>query len=402
MTIHLYYEDAYLKDFDATVVGSRRIGGRPVVLLDRTAFYPTSGGQPHDTGSLESASVLDVAEDESGDILHFLDRELPAGAVRGSVDWNRRFDHMQQHTGQHILSQAFLKLAGAQTIGFHLGKETSTVDLDQPVQDADLIGNVEELCTQILFENRPVHILTVDKGQLHSLGVRKESGREGPIRVIDVEAFDRSPCGGTHVRRTGEIGVMLILAQERYKGGTRIEFVAGRRAFSVFRKEHQVLWELGRLFSSHPYDLPPLAGRLIAERAEMHRENNRLREQILQKEAEEMLRRADKVGEIAIVRGVFSDRKIEDLKLLAQILISRPQVVAILASGLDTPVLVVARGSGAPGDCGIAIKGLAGRLEGRGGGRPHLAQAGGMPAGQLEGWLSGLEEYFRSLVAEGS
>jgi len=249
MTNRLYYDDSYLKEFTAVVLAASNEGGKPAVVLDRTAFYPTSGGQPHDTGTLGRARVLNVEETPSGDIIHILDSPLQPGPVSGLVDWERRFDHMQQHTGQHILSQAFIVAAQAQTVSFHLGQETSTIDIDLPDPSPQIVEKAESLATGIVFENRPVQVLKVDRAKLSELGVRKESQREGEIRVIDVEGFDRSPCGGTHVRRTGEIGLIALLGLERYKGGTRVEFVCGGRALKVFRTENGILKELGRLCS---------------------------------------------------------------------------------------------------------------------------------------------------------
>jgi len=402
MTIRLYYQDAYLQEFTGTVTDRREVEGRPAVVLDRTAFYPASGGQPFDTGTLETARVLGVEEDPSGEILHFLDGEVPAAAtVTGRIDWQRRFDHMQQHTGQHILSQAFLQLARAQTIGFHLGAQTSTIDLDVPLTGGGAIEEAEALAGRVIFEDRPVHILTADRAQIETLGVRKEPVRDGPIRVIDVEGFDRSPCGGTHVRRTGEIGLAAILGHERYKGGTRVEFVAGYRACHVFRKEHQLLGNLGRLFTGHPYDLPQLAEKCLVERSSLAKENARLRDQLIEKEAEEMVARADKVEGIAVIRLLYSDRKFDSLKVLAQKVTSRPGAVALLATTLDSPMLVAARSKDVPGDCNAAVKENAAALGGKGGGRPELAQAGGMPAEAVPAWLERLEEHFRLRIRSG-
>jgi alanyl-tRNA synthetase len=396
MTLRLYYQDSYLKDFRATVVERRQGGDGVAVVLDQTAFYPASGGQPCDTGVLGGAKVLNVEEDSSGAILHFLNSDIPGGSVEGHIDWERRFDHMQQHTGQHILSQAFLKLARAQTLSFHLGQEISTIDLEMETASPALILEVEQLCARIVFEDRPVHIMTVGRQDLEALGARKESGREGPIRVIDVQGFDRSPCGGTHVRHTGEIGLVAVLGSERYKGGIRAEFVCGLRAVETFRKEHQILQQIARLYTSHPNDLPQLAERLFHERTSLVRENARLQDQVLEMEAEELRNDADKIGGIMLIRKTFADRKVESVKALAQKLITRQEVVAILAIGGASPQVVIARSENVPGSCSAAVKEAAAKVGGKGGGRPALAQAGGMAASALEEWLRVVEAYFRA------
>jgi alanyl-tRNA synthetase len=199
MTERLYYSDSYLLEFTATVQAQEARGKNTAVALNRTAFYPASGGQPGDTGTLGEAHVLDVEETASGDVVHLLDAPLPPGSVAGHVDWERRFDHMQQHSGQHVLSQAFLRTAGAETASFHLGRETSTIDIALARPSPDQIRTAEALATRIVFEDRPVSVINARPEQLNGLGLRKESSRQGEIRVIDIEAFDRSPCGGTHV-----------------------------------------------------------------------------------------------------------------------------------------------------------------------------------------------------------
>jgi len=394
MTERLYYADSYMKEFHATLLETRREGGRILALLDRTAFYPASGGQPCDTGTLGGVRVTAVEEDASGAVLHHLESDVPAGPVEGTIDWERRFDHMQQHTGQHILSQAFLRLARAQTISFHLGRDVSTIDLELQAAAPELIHEVEDRANRILFENRPVHILTVDRQQQRAMGVRKESERQGLIRVIEIEDFDRSPCGGTHVSRTGEIGVIAVLGCERYKGGVRVEFVCGGRALRVFRKEHDILQQAARLHTSHPHDLPQLTEKLLAEKAALARENSCLQERILEMEAEELCRAADKIGEITLIRRIFTGRKVEDLKVLARKLIARRGVVAILALGGPPPQVVIARSEGVPGSCHLAVKEAVARLGGKGGGRPELAQAGGMDADALEAWMGVAEAHF--------
>ncbi len=391
MTMHLYYENSYLKEFEASVLEQHRRGDHHAVVLDKTAFYPTSGGQPHDTGELGKAHVIAVEEEPFGAIIHIVDSPVGLGPVKGRIDWDRRFDHMQQHTGQHILSQAFVQVAQAATLSFHLGQEICSIDIDLSNPDDGAMAAAETLASRIVFENRPVGVLLTTRDELGSLGVRKESQREGDIRVIDVEGFDRSPCGGTHVCRTGEIGLIAILGWERYKGGTRVEFACGGRALKTLRTDHDTLKVLGRIFSSHPHELPRLAEKSLGERAAALRENSRLQKEILGFEAGDLVRNASKRHNLIIVRKSYAGRGIDDLKFLAQKIVAYPSAVAILGSVHDTGVVVAARNPDSPGDCGSAVKEACAKLGGRGGGKPELAQAGGIAVASLENWLDTLE-----------
>ena len=397
MTKHLYYTDSYLKEFSGRILSEHQAGSNPAVVLDQTAFYPESGGQPSDTGSLAEARVLKVIEEESGEILHVLDRPIPAGPLTGRIDWARRFDHMQQHTGQHILSQAFLAVAQAPTVSFHLGQELSTIDIEIAQPSAAQMEQAQTLATRIVFENHPVHILTADRESLSSLGVRKESRREGEIRVVEVEGFDRSPCGGTHVRSTGEIGMIFILGFERYKGGTRVEFVAGGRALKAFHKEHELLTRLGRIHSATLDSIPELTERLIQEKTDLSREIVNLRDQLLDMEAAELLQNAATGPYGVMVRKSFSGRSLEGAKHLAQKLTARPGTVAILGIS-DACQIVVARSRELSGSCHEAVKRATIELGGKGGGRPELAQAGGIPSEHLEQWIQAVEDYFGTVA----
>ncbi len=396
MTSRLYYEDSYSTEFDAVVLQRLTVSGKPAVALDQTLFYPASGGQPCDTGYLGGARVESVEEDASGRILHMLDSPIAAEHVHGSIDWDRRFDHMQQHTGQHILSQAFHSGARAATLSFHLGQETSTIDIDLAQPEPSVLTAAEDLAVRVVFEDRPVHILNVTKDEMSALGVRKASQREGTIRIIDIDRFDRSPCGGTHVRRCGEIGLILVLGSERYKGGSRVEFVCGARALRAFRKDHEALKEMARVLSAHPHELPRLAEKILLERLALLREKKQLEDHLLEMEAQELIHRADKEGGGATICGSYKDRKIESLKVLAQKVASSPGALAILFAVQESMQVVVACNHDVPGDCGAIVRQLAARLGGKGGGKRELAQAGGIAPSAQEEWSRALVDYFRT------
>ncbi len=396
MTKHLYYADSYLKEFSATVLHQLQIEKSPAVILDQTAFYPESGGQLCDTGFLGEVRVLKVVENDAGDVLHILEKEIPAGQVIGRINWEQRFDHMQQHTAQHILSQAFLAVAQAQTLSFHMGQESSTIDIGMAQPSATLMEEAQTRASGIVFENRPVRILTTDRESLTSLGVRKESNREGEIRVIDVEGFDRSPCGGTHVRSTGEIGLIFVANFERYKGGTRVEFVGGGRALNALRKDHELLRKIGRVYSAAPDNIPEIAEKTLQERMALSKENENLRDQLLDMEAERLFGNSVKTRYASTIHAVYAGRSLESLKILARKLTARPGTLAILALS-DACQIVVARSNDLPGNCNDAVKLAASQFGGKGGGRPNLAQAGGFGADSLDSWRQALEEYFSVL-----
>ena len=228
-TERLYYDDSYLREFEAQVIDVRPQAAHFRVHLDRTAFYPESGGQPMDRGTLGGLLVVQVTEEEEA-VVHLVERELPREKVKGVIDWPRRFDHMQQHTGQHVLSAAFQKVAEARTVGFHLGTEISTIDLDSDRLGYRQMEEAEELANQVVFEDRPVHIIYCAAAEANQMELRKPTQRAGEVRVVEVEGFDRSACGGTHVRRTGGVGLILLRKIERRKELTRVEFVCGGRS----------------------------------------------------------------------------------------------------------------------------------------------------------------------------
>lgn len=387
MTVRLYYADSYLTEFSAVAIEQCRLAEKPAVVLNQTVFYPTSGGQPFDTGVLGTARVLDVEEDPAGRVLHVLDSPLPLGSVRGTIDWERRFDHMQQHTGQHILSQAFVRLANAPTVSFHMGAETSTIDVELTQPSASIMQEVEELASRIVFEDRPVHALTVQPEELTALGVRKRSQREGEIRVIAVEDFDRSPCGGTHVRCSGEIGVISILGHERYKGGTRLEFVCGRRALKTLRKENEILRQLAKLYSGQFEDLPRLAENFFQDRSALLRENAKLQDKLLDREAGELALTGDRLPGLTLVRKTFAGRSLENIKILSQKIVSQGGTLAILGLVQGGAQVVVARSLDLSLDCGSVVKTVVSQYGGKGGGKAELAQAGGISPDRLEAWI---------------
>jgi alanyl-tRNA synthetase len=380
MTERLYYTDPYLTDFDARLQSVAEREGRTVLVLDRTAFYPTSGGQPFDTGTLAGIRVLEVVEAENGTIEHVLDGRFPpappALTVHGRIDWNRRFDHMQQHTGQHVLSAAFDRLHQARTMSFHMGREAATIDLAIDLPPA-AIASAETEANRIVWEDRPVITSFVTPEQASSLAFRKEPVRAGTLRVVEVEGFDVSACGGTHVARTGAIGVILIAGTEKFRGGTRVTFVCGGRAMASYRTARQAIDGSVRLLSVLPSELPSAIERVQADMKEARRRIKELAGDLAVHEAAALIGRAGETGSVRIVVESI-DGDATRLKDLAGALAGRPTTVAALVSRTSPHLLVVARSGDVALESDEIVREMTKRFGGRGGGRPEMAQAGGL------------------------
>jgi alanyl-tRNA synthetase len=388
MTHRIYYNEPYAAEFDATVVGVEPApgdhAGRTAVLLDRTAFYPTSGGQPFDVGQLGAARVVDVVDREDGCILHVVDGPSgtmapwsPGASVHGAIDWRRRFDHMQQHTGQHVLSAAFDRLLQVRTVSFHLGSSSSTIDLHREVSAAE-IERAESEANRIVWEDRPVSIRFADAADAAGLALRKESQRQGTLRLIEVEQFDVSACGGTHVSRTGAIGIIASVSTERFRGGTRVEFVCGARALASLRSLRDAIASGTRLLSVVGADLPAAIERLQTESKDARRQLKDLQSRLAEYEASALADRGEAVGAAKAVFAALDGYDANGLKSLAQSIASRPGHVAVLiASTMPSPI-VVARAADVAIDSGALLRQLTAAFGGKGGGRPEMAQGGGL------------------------
>jgi alanyl-tRNA synthetase len=383
MTDRLYYTDPYLLAFDATVSRADRRDDRLLVTLDRTAFYPSSGGQPFDTGSLSGCRVVDVMDEEDGSITHVteLREDVPlkiGDVVHGSIDWARRFDHMQQHSGQHVLSAAFDRLFQTRTVSFHLGSAVSTIDLAREMTSAE-IAAAEAEANRIVWEDRPVGIRFGDAEDAALLPLRKEPARGGRLRLIDVEGFDLSACGGTHVARTGGIGVIAVASWERFKGGQRLEFVCGGRALDAYRTLRDAVTASVRLVSVLPRELPEAIERLQADAKEQKRATVVLQNELATYRAEELAAAAEDVRGMRVVARVV-DADANGLKSLASAVASRPGVIAALTSATTPALIVIARAPDVAFSAQQLLTQLIVQFGGRGGGRPEMAQGGGLAA----------------------
>ena len=377
MTERLYYTDSYLTEFDATILRIEPQGDRRAVILDRTAFYPTSGGQPFDTGQLGSARVVEVVDEEDDVIRHVIEGELEPGPVRGRIDWGRRFEHMQQHTGQHVLSAAFDKLVGARTESFHLGSTSSTIDLNRTLSASE-IERAEHEANRIVWEDHPVAVRFATAEEAADLPLRKESLRTGTLRLIEVPGFDISACGGTHVARTGAIGTIAVSSSERFRGGTRVEFVCGLRTLQAYRGLRDAVGASVRLVSVPPAELPAGIERLQSETKDLKRQIKDLQSRLAGFEGAALADSAQLYGSVRGVVTAIAGSDQSGLKALAATITGRNGHVAALFSAPAPSAAVIARAADSPVDCAAILKRLIERFGGKGGGRPDLAQGGGL------------------------
>ncbi|MGH7498854.1 MAG: alanyl-tRNA editing protein [Gemmatimonadales bacterium] len=369
MTERLYYTDSYLRQFAASVLESADGGRR--VYLDRTAFYPTSGGQPFDLGDLGGSPVVDVV-DEGERIAHLLAAPVTGIRINGRVDWTRRFDHMQQHTGQHLLSAVIADRFGHATVSVYFGADASTLDLDTGTIPPDLVAEAERRANEVATENRPVRVSFEDAATAAAL--RKASDREGTLRIVAIDDLDRSACGGTHVRATGEIGPILIRKVERVKQLVRLEFLCGGRAVRRARGDGDLLARLSTVFSAAPAELPSLVERQRIELKESVAEKRRLEEQLSAYRAAELYAAASPGADgrrLVVVREEHGPA--DRLRTLGQAVARFPGAVfiAVVANPLGV-LLATADDSGV--DAGKTLRTALEQTGGRGGGNARLAQ----------------------------
>jgi alanyl-tRNA synthetase len=402
MTEHLYYHDSFLYEFDAQILEllTSNSDSRPAVILDRTAFYPTSGGQVFDTGWISPADqserlrVVEVVEKDDGQILHILEtvgQLEKGGRIHGLIDADRRRDHMQQHSGQHVLSAAFVRLFNMSTVSFHMGLEACSIDLDTRNLTAAQVEAAEALANDVILENRTVGIRFVTQDEARGLGLRKIPPVErDKLRLIDVRDFDLTACGGTHVSATGQIGSILLRKTEKTRQGWRVEFVCGKRAVATARRDYTVLAESGSLLSSHIADIPQQIRKLQEESRASRKSREQMLEELADWQARHMLAEtAEHAGRKIIVR-TFPDRDLAFIKLLGQRLTRQgAEVVAFLGVTSDQPAIVFAQSSGQPFDMGGLMRKMLTRVGGRGGGSKDMAQGGPL---QVEGLEAALAE----------
>ena len=394
-----YYTDSYTSEFPARVVETQQTEGAFAVVLDRSYFYPTSGGQPNDTGTIDGIPVIDVqVRKEDGAILHMVESLPQSEEVTAAIDWRRRFDHMQQHTGQHILSQAFIQTHGAQTIGFHLSDETATIDLDVNKIDQEAINKAEDLANRVVWQNRPVVVRWATRQEAEYLPLRKipENGGE-KLRLIDIVNFDLTACGGTHVARTGEVGLIKVIKTETRNKKVRIHFCCGGRALLQYRLVNNVVQALSSQLTTGTKELSASVSKIQESEKETRRTLKRLRNELSEVEAQQLLDSGRKEGKITLVVHVL-EGEADRVRSLASRLVENEGTIALLASTGERTQIVFGRADDAPGNMKELLQAAFDKLgTGSGGGGDKFAQ-GIAPAADLESVQQALEDVAKQLV----
>lgn len=391
MTERLYYTDSYRQTFDARLAALTSIGDRPAAVLDQTYFYPTSGGQLHDTGKLAGVDVIDVVAGEDGLVYHLMAAPLAAALgdiVTGTIDWPRRYDHMQQHSGQHLLSQVCYRLFGYETVSVHFGAQESTMDLDVAEMSTTQLAEAEAYANDLVYAALPLRAYFVHDSELGTVPLRRPPKVSGQIRIVEIDAFDYSACGGTHVHTTGEIGPLKLTRQERRRNQVRLTFLCGKRALADYERTHRLLNSAALLFSAESEEVPALIERSLTQNKALQRQLEAANAQLLHYEAAEMAKLAETVtagdgaDALRIVSRIFTDRDANDLKGLAAQLQQQPNLVALLGSTAGEKLSVVfACSMGLPLNMGQLLRTTLAPFNGKGGGRAELAQGGLADAG---------------------
>lgn len=369
-TKRLYFEDAYLKEFEAAVVEKRDLGGKPAVVLDQTCFYPESGGQPSDRGTVDGVSVVHVLEEDT-EIIHVLDKELTAPRIKGVIDWKRRFDHMQQHSGQHILSQSFVELLDGETLSFHLGEEASTLEIGLKEISEREAERVESRANEIVFEDREIKTCFVPDEKISTVPLRRPPKKEGVIRVVEVSGFDYSACGGTHCRRTGEIGLIKIIKWDKIRSNMRFEFLCGGRALQDYVWKNRSVIATGLKLSVHEKDIAASAEKMHQEVKQAKKTMRKLQEQLAVYEAQDLIQKAKG----RIIRQIWAEKSFEEGKLLALKIIRAGEFAVLFGiREEEKDRLILASSERLALDMRELIPEVFSRVGGKGGGSPSLVE----------------------------
>ncbi len=386
-TERLYDDDPYLTEFQAEVIEILPYGDKYGIVLDRTAFYPAGGGQPWDTGYLNDEKVSEVIE-KDGKLLHIVDNKLLSTEVKGSVNWARRFDFMQQHTGQHILSACFEKLLNGSTDSFHMGKDIVSIEINIDNFSIDDAERIENMANDIIYCNLPVITRVVNGEELKSLPLRKMPKVTENIRIVEVKEIDYSPCGGTHVRTTCEVGMIKIKSWEKCKGGIRFTFVCGSRALKDYGMYNSIIRTLCEKLSVRDSEIIEAIDKLLFDLRNTEKQLSASTQELMRIEADNIIKECPVVSGIRLISRVFDSRSINDVKLLAQYLTKVPGTVALLACKNENAQAIFSRSEDVNMDMNTLFKAVLPIIDGKGGGNSRTAQGGGSRVERLEEFMN--------------
>jgi len=368
-TKRLYIKNPYQIEFKAKVIKKGVYSGKSALILDQSCFYPESGGQPSDRGTINGVRIFRVSEEEK--ILHFLEEEVPSEKIEGKVDWQTRFDHMQQHTGQHILSQSFYKLLAGETLSFHIGNDFSTVEIDLRKITEEDTEKVERLANEIVFQDREIKTYFISEERIKEIPLRKPPQKRGLIRIVEVVDFDYSACGGTHCRRTGEIGLIKILKWERIRNNIRFEFICGERALSNYAWKNRILRQLSIQLTVNELEIIPAVEKIFSDLKTKKKKVKKMQEKISQYEAQNIIQNAKE----KVIRKMFVDKTPEEVRFLALNIIKRGDYVVLYVLKMEERGhLILASSENLKLDMRELIPLLSPLIKGKGGGSPSLVE----------------------------
>lgn len=393
MSERLYYTDAYQTEFQARVTALTTIKGQPAVILDQSCFYPTSGGQPYDTGMLQGKNVVDVMVDEQGMVVHILAEPLPEAQVgqivQGVIDWPRRYDHMQQHAGQHLLSQLFYQLFGFETVSVHFGASESTLDLDTEEVTPAQLEEIEAAAMRLVYAALPIKAYFVSEHDLSAIPLRRPPKVRDTIRVVEIERFDYSACGGTHCRSTAEIGPIKLTRTERRRGQVRLTFLCGKRAWQDYQSKHRLITTAATLFSNEISQVPAMIEKNLEQLKELQSQLQTIQETLLAAEASQLLTMATSLQGYRLLTHCFADKDVNTVKRLAAQLQQQPGVIGLFCVlQAEKATLLFARSADVPVHLGNLLRDVLQEIGGKGGGRPEFAQGGGITAAQGQAMMA--------------
>ena len=393
MTEKLYLEDSYIKEFDANVIECIPYKDKYAVVLDKTAFYPEGGGQPSDTGYINDQKVIYVFE-ESKKILHIVNDKISTKKVTCRIDWNRRYDFMQQHTGQHVLSHCFLNLFNGNTDSFHLTDNSVSIEIDiKNFTDEDLTL-LEDMANNIIYSNLPITSKIVNEEELKYLPLRKLPSVKDNIRIVSIGSIDHSPCGGTHVLRTGEVGIIKVIKWEKLKSSYRFHFLCGKRALYDYRYKNSIQQSLCAKLSVKNNDLEKTVNRIINENKNLNKEVLEKIKELIKYEASEKYNSCQPIKGFRIIKEIYADRKFDDIKILAAELSSYEKTAALLGVTNENAQIVFCRSDDIDADMNVLLKNFIPLIDGKGGGSPKIALGGG----KKENLSFMIDEAYNSLV----